>query len=68
MGERACVICGESLDGRRSDAEVCGAACRRERSRLSALLRGDSDGPYRNLRQYAERPRRRAKRATAGVG
>jgi hypothetical protein len=37
---RCCVVCGRSLDGRRADTQVCGPVCRRERSRLRALLAG----------------------------
>jgi hypothetical protein len=58
---RVCEVCGDPLDGRRPDAEVCGAACRRERSRLRRLHAGEPDGYYSTLGQYAERQRRRAK-------
>lgn len=46
---RVCVVCGSDLSGRRTDALVCGPACRVERSRLLAILRGSSNGPYRSV-------------------
>jgi len=54
-------MCGASIDGRRRDALVCGPACRRERSRLRALLRGRGDGPYETVGAYLARRQRRAK-------
>ena len=52
---RMCAICGGSLAGRRRDAEVCGPACRRERSRLRALLDGRADGGYSSFPVYLSR-------------
>jgi hypothetical protein len=62
---RACEVCGESLDERRADATVCGAGCRRERSRVRALSAGRGDAGYQTLAEYANRRQRRAKRARA---
>jgi hypothetical protein len=47
--ERVCVVCGSDLSGLRRDALVCGAACRVERSRLLAILKGCSNGPYQSV-------------------
>jgi hypothetical protein len=57
-----CEVCGAALTGMRADAEVCGTACRRERSRLRALSAGDSDSGYATLAEYTSRACRRAKR------
>jgi hypothetical protein len=62
---RACEVCGESLDERRVDATVCGAPCRRERSRVRTLSAGRGDAGYQTLAEYANRRQRRAKRAGA---
>ena len=61
--ERRCRYCGTDIAGRRSDAIVCGPGCRRELSRLRALMSGKRVGPYETLAQYAARRQRRAKRA-----
>lgn len=61
MIARLCPVCGADLAGRRADAIVCGAACRRERSRVRALLAGQGAGPYATLDQYNARACRRAK-------
>lgn len=58
--ERSCPVCGASLTGRRSDAVTCGASCRREMSRLRAILSGSDAEPYDSVRHYLNRPRRRA--------
>gem|GEM_PF-6160184 len=60
---RACDYCGSSLEGRRRHARFCGPPCRRAHHRLSALLRGSSVDGYRNLAEYDERPRKRARGA-----
>lgn len=60
---RRCQMCGVSIDYLRSDAETCGPACRRERNRVRRLLAGEADGPYRNLQQWLDRRRRRARQA-----
>ena len=59
---RCCAVCGASLDGRRVDATVCGAACRRERTRLRSLLSGASVEGHPSLADYRERRQRRAER------
>jgi hypothetical protein len=59
---RVCAICGEALDGRRADARHCGAACRREASRLRRLLAGDPVEGYRSVADYLNGRQRRAKR------
>lgn len=38
MADRACSVCGASLDGRRVDALTCSSACRREASRRRAKV------------------------------
>jgi hypothetical protein len=63
---RVCVVCGATLDGRRVDALVCGPACRRERSRILAILSGQPAKPYATLAQYANRRQRRAKAGETG--
>lgn len=42
---RSCVICGESLSGRRADARHCGGPCRAEASRLRRILAGEGAPP-----------------------
>jgi hypothetical protein len=61
---RLCPICGADLAGLRSDAEVCGDRCRRERSRVRRLLAGEGDGPYATLEDYLNRRRSRANSAS----
>ena len=58
-----CPVCGSSLVGRRSDSVTCSPACRREASRLRAVLAGRGDGPYVAVDQLLGRARRRAKAA-----
>jgi len=60
---RRCPVCGSSLIGRRSDCVTCSPACRREASRLRAVLAGRGDGPYDAVAQLLNRARRRAKAA-----
>lgn len=55
-----CPVCGASLEGRRKQSKTCSSACRREASRLRAVLAGRGDGPYSTLQQLAERRQRRA--------
>jgi hypothetical protein len=62
---RVCVVCGNSLEGRRIDARHCGGPCRAEASRLRAILSGRGSGPYRSL---AERLEARRKRTRGGSG
>jgi len=54
-----CQFCDASLDGMRSHAQFCGASCRREHYRISALLSGRADSGYPTLASYL---RKRAKR------
>ncbi len=61
------MVCGGSLDGHRRDARYCSAACRREASRVRAVLSGRSDGPYAALADLANRRQRRAKQPIAAV-
>lgn len=49
-----CVICEASLAGRRRDATTCGSACRRERSRLRALLSGKAAGGFESVNAYLD--------------
>ena|ERR1035441_3641872 len=49
--ERVCVLCGESLAGKRDDARFCGPKCRTESHRISAILSGESCSPYRSLKE-----------------
>ncbi|HKO38866.1 MAG TPA: hypothetical protein VJU14_10905 [Solirubrobacterales bacterium] len=58
--DRICPICGADLSGHRTDAEVCGDRCRRERNRLRRLLAGEGDGPYRTVEDYLNRRHSRA--------
>jgi hypothetical protein len=58
--ERRCPVCGRDLAGHRSDARVCGSSCRRELSRLRALLAGRRDGPYDSVNEYRNRRQKRA--------
>lgn len=60
---RLCGCCGGSLEGRRAVAVYCGPACRREAFRIARLSRGEPDGHYVTLSQYANRQRRRANRS-----
>jgi hypothetical protein len=59
-----CVVCGGPLRGRR-DATTCGPSCRRERSRLRAILDGRGAEPYPTIAAYVARRQRRAKGADA---
>jgi len=61
MTGRCCVVCGESLQGRRAHAVVCGPACRREASRIRRLLSGETVDGYRCWRDYESRGERRQK-------
>lgn len=54
-----CEFCGASLEGMRSHARFCGASCRREHYRISALLSGRADSGYPTLAAYL---RKRANR------
>jgi hypothetical protein len=42
-GRRACAICDASLEGRRSDAETCSAACRKALQRTRLLHEQEID-------------------------
>lgn len=59
MSVGRCQFCGASLEGMRSHARFCGASCRREHYRISALLSGRADSGYPTLAVYL---RKRAKR------
>ena len=48
--ERVCVLCGESLAGKRDDARFCGPKCRVESNRISAILSGKSCSPYKSIK------------------
>lgn len=50
--DRCCVVCGDSIEDRRPDALTCGAKCRRERSRLLALLAGENVSGGRSVAEY----------------
>lgn len=47
--ERACVVCGGSLEGRRPQTRTCSPACRAEASRLRRLLAGDAVDGFSSL-------------------
>jgi hypothetical protein len=64
---RVCLICGESIEQRRSDALTCSPACRRERRRLQAILSGRGDGPYASVAGRLHAAGNRANGATGGV-
>ena len=57
---RVCVLCGESLEGRRRDARFCGGPCRAEASRLRAILRGSEAVPYSSVEERLQARRRGA--------
>jgi hypothetical protein len=59
---RVCVLCGAPLNGSRPDARHCGPACRREASRLRALLSGDEVEGINSVVGYLPRLQKRAKR------
>jgi hypothetical protein len=64
--ERVCVVCGVSLDGRRSGALHCSPGCRREASRLRAILSGSGSGPYGSVMEKLGVARKRAKPPMGG--
>jgi hypothetical protein len=64
-GGRRCPVCGEGMEGRRANAEVCGTECRRIRNRVQRLCAGEVDGPYTNLFDYGPALGKRANRARA---
>lgn len=41
-------VCGDSLDGKHTDARFCGPSCRRESHRISALLSGRAVPGYQS--------------------
>lgn len=61
--DRGWVICAGSLAGRRSDCVACSPGCRRQASRVRAVLSGRGAGPYVALEQLTGRRRKRAKAA-----
>lgn len=66
--ERACPVCGVSMEDRRPQAKTCSPRCRRKRARWVRILSGRGDGPYRTIDQYEARLANRAqqlKRARA---
>src|SRR5205814_2263082 len=46
VSDRRCLVCGASLEARRRHARTRSPSCRREMSRLRAVLSGRGDGPY----------------------
>jgi len=66
VSDRRCLVCGASLARLRSDARYCSPGCRREASRIRAVLAGRSDGPYSTLGDLAQRRQRRAKPVIVG--
>jgi hypothetical protein len=58
-----CRVCGTSLEGRRRQALTYSAACRREASRVRAMLDGRSEGRYATLADLQNRRRNRANTA-----
>lgn len=63
---RSCVVCGTSLDDRRSDARHCGGPCRAEAARLRAILSGRGSGPYRSVAERVRALSKRTNRAWRG--
>ncbi|MDP8943093.1 MAG: hypothetical protein M3N16_03095 [Actinomycetota bacterium] len=59
MGKR-CVLCGVSLNGRRSNARFCSDACRAEASRL---LSGEGADGYLTLAHRLQAAHNRTRRA-----
>jgi hypothetical protein len=59
MPDRACVICGGSLEGRRGHARYCGGPCRAEGARLRAILAASPGRAYPSLAQRLARQRKR---------
>jgi hypothetical protein len=55
---RSCVVCGPSLEGRRSDARHCGSPCRAESSLVRRILAGSDRVPYRSLHERRKKYRR----------
>ena len=51
---RGCPVCDASSPAAALDAEVCGSACRRERSPLRALLPGREDALATYMRYTEE--------------
>jgi len=51
---RSCVVCGTSLEGRRSDALHCDPPCRAEASLLRRILSGSDGVPYRSVEERLE--------------
>src|SRR5215207_438162 len=58
---RTCQVCGSPLEEMRSNAQVCSAACRRERSRIRRLRAGKAEFGYATLDDYLNRRTKRAK-------
>ena len=52
---RKCLICGASLDGKRSDADYCGDECRTDASVRRRLRRGDRVAGYSDLESWLQR-------------
>lgn len=59
---RHCVVCGESLAGRRSDARHCSGPCRAEAARLRGILSGSPGSSNQAYRSVAERNEARRRR------
>ena len=57
MSDRLCVLCGTPLNGQRPDARHCGEACRREASRIRAVLAGEPVDGHASLASYGRRGR-----------
>jgi hypothetical protein len=70
-GMTRCIVCGASLEGRRRHARTCSPSCRREASRLRAVLSGRGDGRMQpspmqgSIGETVQNAPRRALRASA---
>ena len=65
---RICPVCGASLEGRRKQTKTCSSACRRELSRIRAILGGSEVEGYTSLPEYLARHRNRANRRERATG
>ena len=65
---RACPVCGEGMDGRRSHARYCSGACRAEASRLRRLLAGEAVDGFTSVRDREDRMARRNRTERGGGG
>ncbi len=60
--EPICVVCGQTLRGRRADALHCSGACRAEAARVRAILSRAPGQRYRSLNERLAARRKRTQR------